>query len=169
MTTRSPIFTSDTISENLTDRHTNVLPFGGQSQHRTIGCEPLHLGHERHALRRPRQVGNMAMLRHPSDQSLSGLALHAQTRDPDGVQRAPEPTADSQTRMESKMSSQTFIQTDVPRSSGTGPSLRTLVRPITGGLAAFARQFMVALHKSRQRQADQVIQRYRHLIDRSRD
>jgi hypothetical protein len=67
------------------------------------------------------------------------------------------------------MSSQTFIQTDVPRSSGPGPSLKTLVRPITGGLSGLARRFLAALHESRQRQADQVIRRYSHLINRSRD
>jgi hypothetical protein len=106
----------------------------------------------------------MAMLRRSSEHLLSESQSDIQT-----AERAPEPAVESQTPMERKMSSQTFVQANAPRSSRAGSSLETFARPAIDGLLALARRFMIALCKSRQRQADQVIQRYRHLIDRSDD
>jgi hypothetical protein len=67
------------------------------------------------------------------------------------------------------MSSQILIHPNGPRSSLTGSALGTFARHIIGGLSAFARRFMNALYETRQRQANQVVRQYRHLIDDSND
>lgn len=67
------------------------------------------------------------------------------------------------------MSSQTFVHTDVRRSSLVGSALATLARHIIDGLSAIGRRFMDALCESQQRRANEVIRRYRHLIDDCND
>lgn len=110
----------------------------------------------------PHQVGNMAMLRSPSENSFSGLPSNIQTRGHD-------PAMESETLMERKMSSQTFVHTNVRRSSFVGSALGTLARHIIDGLSAIGRRFMEALYELRQRQANEVIRRHRHLIDDCND
>ena len=111
------------------------------------------------------QVGNVAMFRRSSEYSLSELLSNIETRGPDRTERACDLAVESQIPMERKMSSQILAHTDAPRSSPAGSALGTLARHIVGALAAFARRFMNALYESRLRQANQVIRRYRHLID----
>jgi hypothetical protein len=108
------------------------------------------------------------MLRRTSEHSLSESQSDIQGHGLKAAARAPEPAVQPQTPMERKMS-QTFIQANAPRSGRVGSSPEALARPVIDGLLALARRFMIALCESRQRQADQVIQRYRHLIDRSDD
>ena len=67
------------------------------------------------------------------------------------------------------MSSQILIHTNGSRSGLASSALGTLVRHIIGGLSAFCRRFMNALYETRQRQANQVVRQYRHLIDDSND
>ena len=114
-------------------------------------------------------VGNMAMLRRSSDNSLSGLPPSPQTISSERAERTRDPATDSMTPMEEKMSSQTLVNTNIRRPNHTVAALAVLIRPVVLGLAAFAVRFMKALHESRQRQADAVIRRYRHLTDRRRD
>jgi hypothetical protein len=109
------------------------------------------------------------MLRSSSEHSLSGLSSNIQTRDPDGAERARDPAAESQMLMERKMSSQTYIHTNEHRSSLADSALVNFARRISDGLSAFGRRFMNALCESRQRQANQVLRQYRHLIDHSND
>ena len=109
------------------------------------------------------------MLRNFSENSFSDRASNSEIRGPNGNERARETVAESQMLMERKMSSQTFTYTNEHRSSLAGSALVTIFRHITGGLSAFGACFMDALRESRQRQANQVIRQYRHLIDRSDD
>jgi hypothetical protein len=111
----------------------------------------------------------MAMLRRSSEHPLSGSPSGIQTRGLESAERAPEPTAESQTPLERKMSSQSSIQANASQLSRAGASLETLARPVIDGLSAFARRFRNALCESRQQEANQVLRRYRHLIDRSSD
>jgi hypothetical protein len=111
----------------------------------------------------------MAMLRRSSDRSLSGLSSAVQTRDPEELGRTHDPAVESEVLMEYKMSSQTFTHAHGHRSRLPGAVFVGVARHINDGLSVFARRFMDALHKSRQRQADRVIRRYRDLIDDSND
>lgn len=65
------------------------------------------------------------------------------------------------------------LQTLARPSKGQSALLRSapaiLAFRINKGLSAFIVRFMTALYESRLRQANQVIQQYRHLIDRSND
>jgi hypothetical protein len=105
------------------------------------------------------------MLRSSLEQPMSGPALKIQAQGPEGAGRARQSSAAVQNLMESKMSSQTVIQVQASRPSFAGSVLVNFVRHITDGLSAFGGRFMCALHESRQRQANQVLRRYRHLID----
>jgi len=107
------------------------------------------------------------MLRSSPERPMSGLAQEIPTHGFDEAGRARESTADLQMLMERKMSSQIVIQANARRPSLAGSILVNLACHSIHGLSALASRFMHALHESRQRQADQVIRRYRHLIDRS--
>jgi hypothetical protein len=107
------------------------------------------------------------MLRSSPEQPTSGLAQKIQTHGFDEAGPGRESTADLQMLMERKMSSQTVIQANARRPGLAGSILVNLACHLIHGLSALASRFMHALHESRQRQADQVIRRYRHLIDRS--
>lgn len=109
------------------------------------------------------------MLKSFSENSLSGLSSNSQTRGPDRAGRAPCPAVEPQTLMESKMSSQTLVQANVRRSSLARSALVIFAVRINGHVSAFTTLFMDALCESRLRQAEQVIRRYRHLIDSSND
>jgi hypothetical protein len=117
----------------------------------------------------PHQAGHTAMLRNFSENSFSDRASNYETRGPDVSVCARSPAAESQMLMERKMSLQTLPRTNDRRFSLAGSALLTLFRQVTGGLLAFGTLFMKALCESRQRQANQVIRQYRHLIDRSDD
>jgi hypothetical protein len=105
------------------------------------------------------------MLRSSLEQSLSGPAPKVQTQGADKAGRASQSSADMQNLMERKMSLQTVVQAQASRPSFAGPMPANFVRHIVVALSAFASRFIEALHESRQRQADQVTRRYRHLID----
>jgi hypothetical protein len=105
------------------------------------------------------------MLRSPLEQSLSAPAPKIQTQDADKAGRARQSSAAVQNLMERTMSSQTVIQAQASRPSFAGSVLVNFARHITDGLSAFGGRFMCALHESRQRQANQVLRRYRDLID----
>jgi hypothetical protein len=109
------------------------------------------------------------MLRSAPEQSLSSLPLKIQPHRSDENGRARESAADSQMTMERKMSSQTVIHPNARRPRLAGSTLVAVVCHLNDGLSSFARRFMLALHESRQRRADQVIRQYRHLIDHSND
>ena len=67
------------------------------------------------------------------------------------------------------MSSQILLRTNMSRASLVRSALVIAADRINEGLSAFVRRFMDALTESRQRQAEQVMRRYRDLIDDSRD
>jgi hypothetical protein len=109
------------------------------------------------------------MLRNFSENSFSDRASNYETRGPDVSVCARSPAAESQMLMERKMSLQTLTHTNDHRFGLAGSALLTFFRHITGGLSSFGTRFMDALRESRQRQANQVIRQYQHLIDRSDD
>jgi hypothetical protein len=115
----------------------------------------------------PHQAGHTAMLRNFSENSFADRASNFETHGPGGSER--DPVAESQMLMERKMSLQAFTPTNERRSSLDGSALVNLARHINDGLSAFGRRFMDALRETRQRQANQVIRQYQHLIDDSND
>jgi hypothetical protein len=117
----------------------------------------------------PHQAGYTAMLRNISENPFPDRASNYETRGPDVSVRARPSPAESQMLMERKMSLQTLTHTNDHRLSPAGSALLTFFRHIAGGLSEFGTRFMKALCESRQRQANQVIRQYQHLIDRSDD
>jgi hypothetical protein len=109
------------------------------------------------------------MLRNFSEPLFSDRELNSQTRGPNGSERARDNSAELNMQMERKMSSQTFTHTNEHRSSLAGSMLLTVFRHIADGFSALGGRFMNALCESRLRQANRVIQQYRHLIDHSDD
>ena len=77
--------------------------------------------------------------------------------------------AGSQMLTENEMSSQILVRTNMSRTRLVRAALVIFADRIHEGLSAFARRFMDALRESRQRQAEQVMRRYRDLMDDSRD
>lgn len=67
------------------------------------------------------------------------------------------------------MSLQAVTQANEHRSGLADATLVNFARRINNGLSAFGRRFMDALRETRQRQANQAIRQYRHLIDDSND
>jgi len=104
-----------------------------------------------------------------SENLLSGLSSSSQTHSPDRTERTPYPAVESQMLMENEMSSQILLRTNMSRASLVRSALVIAADRINEGLSAFVRRFMDALTESRQRQAEQVMRRYRDLIDDSRD
>jgi len=130
-----------------------------------------HFTHAANNLRydAPHQAGNTAMRKDFSEHSLSGLPSNTQSRGLDGAERAPRPAMELQTLMESQMSSQIFERSNVSRPGPVRSALVVLACNINERLSAFAGRFMDALCRSRQRHAEEVMRRYRHLIDHSKD
>ncbi len=144
------------------DAHTKFLPFGEALK----DCR-FSVSRFTHAARGMRydarhETGHTAMLRNSCENSLSDRVSNPEER-----RRSSQ--SESQMLMETKMSLQTFTHAGERRSSLAGPALVKFARRMNDGLWAFGRRFMHALHESRQRQANQVIQRYRHLIDDRND
>lgn len=104
-----------------------------------------------------------------SEHSLSGLPSNSHLRGLDRAERAPCLAVESQTLMEKQMSSQTLVRANVSRPGLARSALVILAFRINEHVSGFAKRFMDALCESRLRQAEQVIRRYRHLIDSSND
>lgn len=144
------------------DAHTKGLPFGEASKDSLFSVS--RFTHAARGMRydAPHETGHTAMLRNLSENSLSDRVSNS-------AERRRSSQSESQMLMETKMSLQTFTHADERRSSLAGPALVNFARRMNDGLSALGRRFMQALHESRQRQANQVIRRYRHLIDDSND
>ena len=63
------------------------------------------------------------------------------------------------------MSSQAFVRTNGLRPNLAATMLLALFYHVGNGVAAFSRRFMIALRETRRSQADQIIRRYRSMID----
>ena len=98
------------------------------------------------------------MLRTSSQNSLLEMRSDSQ------MPHTPDPAVKANLTKESAMSSQAFVRT-----SGLRPNLAAALLALLGyvrnGLTAFGSRFMRALCETRQRQADQILRRYRSLID----
>jgi len=109
------------------------------------------------------------MLRNVSENLFPDRASNSETRGPGANKRAREQGAESQMLMERKVSLQTFNHTNEHRLGLASSVLLTFFGHIAGGLSALGRRFMNALCESRLRQANRVIEQYRHLADRAND
>lgn len=74
---------------------------------------------------------------------------------------------EQQTLMENEMSSQTLVRSNATRFDLVRYAASTFACRINGHIAVLIGRFMAALCETRQRQADQAIRQYRHLIDGS--
>ena len=98
------------------------------------------------------------MLRDSSQNSLSEF------RSTPGMQHAPDPAVKDNSTKESQMS-QAFVRTNALRPNLAASVLWALFYHVGNGVASFGRRFMKALCETRQRQAEQIIRRYRSLIN----
>jgi|SRR5690242_10622889 hypothetical protein len=99
------------------------------------------------------------MLRSSSQNSLSEF------RSTPEMQHAPDPAVKDNSTKESPMSSQAFVRTNTLRPNLAASVLWAVFYHVGNGVASFGRRFMKALRETRQRQADQIIRRYRSVID----
>lgn len=79
-----PIFVCDTMTGIRTDGQTNALPLGEYSKSAQSSVSRFMQAANGMRYNAPHQVGNMAMLKSPSEDSFSGLPSNIQTRGPDG-------------------------------------------------------------------------------------